>query len=120
MPWAYMPGPPGTTTRCISTLTVPVNCSDLNGTSKTSTTEFQPGFQPAMQNDTIPQTTQILWTPGTEQLQSSRLVQYQRWLSEEKGIVARDYAELWRWSVDDLEGFWQSIWDFFEIHADGV
>ncbi|WP_341317088.1 acetoacetate--CoA ligase [Paraburkholderia sp. IMGN_8] len=73
-----------------------------------------------MQNDTIPQTTQILWTPGTEQLQSSRLVQYQRWLSEEKGIVARDYAELWRWSVDDLEGFWQSIWDFFDIRADGV
>ena len=27
----------------------------------------------------------------------------------------RDYDELWRWSVDDLEGFWASIWDFFGV-----
>ena len=25
----------------------------------------------------------------------------------------------WRWSVDDLEDFWASIWDFFEVRADG-
>jgi acetoacetyl-CoA synthetase len=26
-----------------------------------------------------------------------------------------DYHELWRWSVDDLEGFWGALWDWFEI-----
>jgi acetoacetyl-CoA synthetase len=26
-----------------------------------------------------------------------------------------DYHELWRWSVEDLEGFWGSLWDWFEI-----
>src|SRR5215211_7125921 len=26
-----------------------------------------------------------------------------------------DYHELWRWSVDDLEGFWGSLWDWFEV-----
>jgi acetoacetyl-CoA synthetase len=26
-----------------------------------------------------------------------------------------DYDELWRWSVDDLEGFWGALWDWFEI-----
>ncbi len=26
-----------------------------------------------------------------------------------------DYAALWQWSVDDLEGFWASIWDFFGV-----
>ena len=25
-----------------------------------------------------------------------------------------DYAALWRWSVDDLEGFWAAIWERFE------
>jgi acetoacetyl-CoA synthetase len=25
------------------------------------------------------------------------------------------YDELWRWSVDDLEGFWGSIWSYFDI-----
>jgi acetoacetyl-CoA synthetase len=28
-----------------------------------------------------------------------------------------DYDELFRWSVDDLEGFWQAIWDFFGLQA---
>jgi acetoacetyl-CoA synthetase len=28
-----------------------------------------------------------------------------------------DYDELWRWSVDDLEGFWAALWDWFEIGA---
>jgi acetoacetyl-CoA synthetase len=27
------------------------------------------------------------------------------------------YRELWQWSVDDLEGFWGSIWEFFGIRA---
>jgi acetoacetyl-CoA synthetase len=26
-----------------------------------------------------------------------------------------DYHELWRWSVEDLEGFWGSLWDWFEV-----
>src|SRR5690606_40409479 len=28
-----------------------------------------------------------------------------------------DYHELWQWSVDDLDGFWASIWDYFEVIA---
>ena len=28
-----------------------------------------------------------------------------------------DYEELWRWSVDDLEGFWGALWDWFEIDS---
>ena len=27
------------------------------------------------------------------------------------------YDDLWRWSVQDLEGFWGSIWDFFELRT---
>ena len=72
-----------------------------------------------MHSDTPPRSAEVLWTPGPEQLQSSRLVQYQRWLAQEKGVVTRDYAELWRWSVEDIERFWQSIWSFFDVQADG-
>ena len=25
------------------------------------------------------------------------------------------YDQLWRWSVDDLGGFWASVWDYFEL-----
>lgn len=68
---------------------------------------------------TSPTTTAILWTPGPEQLQSSRLVQYQNWLAREKGVVTHEYTNLWRWSVEHLDVFWQSIWSFFDIQADG-
>jgi acetoacetyl-CoA synthetase len=28
-----------------------------------------------------------------------------------------DYHELWRWSVEDLDGFWGALWDWFGIDA---
>jgi acetoacetyl-CoA synthetase len=28
-----------------------------------------------------------------------------------------DYQELWEWSVDDIEFFWETIWDFFDVKA---
>ena len=44
---------------------------------------------------------------------------YMRWLAETRGVEARDYDELWRWSVEDLDDFWASIWDYFGVEADG-
>ena len=38
-----------------------------------------------------------------------------RWLAAERGRRFGTYDELWQWSVTDLEGFWASIWDFFQI-----
>jgi acetoacetyl-CoA synthetase len=60
-----------------------------------------------------------LWTPPPELVEASRLVEYMRWLAAERGLSFGRYEELWKWSVDDLEGFWGSIWDFFEVSADG-
>jgi acetoacetyl-CoA synthetase len=28
-----------------------------------------------------------------------------------------DYNELWRWSVEDLEGFWGSLWEWFGVEG---
>jgi acetoacetyl-CoA synthetase len=46
-----------------------------------------------------------------------RLLHYQRWLQAQRGLVFADYDALWRWSVDDLPGFWQSIWDHFAVES---
>jgi acetoacetyl-CoA synthetase len=32
--------------------------------------------------------------------------------------LSAEYHELWRWSVEDLEGFWAAVWDFFEVEAE--
>ena len=29
-----------------------------------------------------------------------------------------DYGSLWRWSVDHLDDFWASVWEYFEVVAD--
>src|SRR6476646_4206418 len=42
-----------------------------------------------------------------------------RWLAAERELAFSSYDELWRWSVEDLEGFWSSIWDYFGVLADG-
>jgi acetoacetyl-CoA synthetase len=60
-----------------------------------------------------------LWEPPAALVERSRLREYMRWLEAERGLRFDDYDQLWRWSVDDLEAFWTSIWDFFDVQADG-
>ncbi len=61
-----------------------------------------------------------LWRPPSETYAASTLSRYQDWLSTRGlGPSSRDYASLWAWSVDELDSFWRSIWDFFEMQADG-
>jgi acetoacetyl-CoA synthetase len=42
---------------------------------------------------------------------------YQNWLQATRGLSFDNYEALWRWSVSDLDAFWQSIWDYFEVQS---
>ncbi|MBX3585320.1 MAG: acetoacetate--CoA ligase [Ramlibacter sp.] len=42
---------------------------------------------------------------------------YKAWLRETRGLSFDSYDALWRWSVTDLDAFWQSIWDYFELNS---
>jgi acetoacetyl-CoA synthetase len=44
------------------------------------------------------------------------LTRYARRLAEH-GIETDGYHDLWRWSVEHLEEFWESIWDHFDVRA---
>ncbi|TCJ19725.1 acetoacetate--CoA ligase [Rubrobacter taiwanensis] len=54
----------------------------------------------------------LLWEPSREQVERSEIARYMRWLREERGVEARSYEELWRWSVGEVEDFWASVWDY--------
>jgi acetoacetyl-CoA synthetase len=58
---------------------------------------------------------EVLWTPSAERIERARIMGYQQWLSRERGLRFDDYQQLWQWSVDDLEGFWSSIVEFFDV-----
>jgi acetoacetyl-CoA synthetase len=57
----------------------------------------------------------VLWSPPADLRETTEIGRYLNWLRDERGRDFADYDELWRWSVSDLDGFWSSIWDFFEI-----
>ncbi|MET3465858.1 acetoacetate--CoA ligase [Variovorax atrisoli] len=42
---------------------------------------------------------------------------YQDWLRETRGLAFDSYDALWRWSVTELDAFWQSIWDYARIES---
>jgi len=60
-----------------------------------------------------------LWEPPAALVERARMAEYMRWLARERDLDLDGYHELWRWSVEDLDGFWSSIWDFFDVQADG-
>ena len=53
----------------------------------------------------------ILWEPSAEVIERANLTAYMRWLDRGFG----SYAELWEWSVTDIEGFWASIWERYGV-----
>jgi len=59
----------------------------------------------------------IVWTPSRERVASATITRYREWLNETRDLRLEDYADLWQWSVDELEGFWASIWEYFEVEA---
>jgi len=61
----------------------------------------------------------LLWEPSAAFQAGTNLTDYLGWLERERGLRFSDYAALWRWSVDDLEVFWSSIVDYYEIPIRG-
>ncbi|MFK3981015.1 acetoacetate--CoA ligase [Micromonospora sp. NPDC050397] len=59
----------------------------------------------------------VLWAPPADVRETTRIGDYLRWLRERRGLDFADYPALWEWSVTDLDGFWRSIWDYFEVVA---
>jgi acetoacetyl-CoA synthetase len=60
---------------------------------------------------------QPLWEPSPEQREHVEMARFMDWAGERRGRPFADYEELWRWSVDELEDFWASIWEFCGARA---
>jgi acetoacetyl-CoA synthetase len=39
------------------------------------------------------------------------------WLKKNKNLQFDDYQSLWKWSVNELEAFWESQWEYFDIQS---
>ncbi len=57
----------------------------------------------------------VLWEPEPGQLSRARIIAFRSWLGETRGLDLPDYDALWRWSVDDLAGFWGAFVQFANV-----
>ena len=59
----------------------------------------------------------VLWRPSPERIERATLTGYTRWIERTHGLDLPDYESLWEWSTRDLEAFWASIWERFDVVA---
>lgn len=57
----------------------------------------------------------VLWTPPADIRERSQVGAFLGWLEAERGRSFDGYADLWRWSVDDLPGFWGAVWEHVDL-----
>lgn len=60
----------------------------------------------------------LMWTPSANFAERSQLAAFITWLRRERGLAFDDYDSLWRWSVTDIEAFWDAIRVYFDVHFD--
>jgi len=59
----------------------------------------------------------LLWEPSEESRRRAGITRYLSWLRQNMALEFEEYASLWEWSVSDLDGFWGSLWEYFDIKA---
>jgi acetoacetyl-CoA synthetase len=64
-------------------------------------------------------TRQVTWQPTSEQRQQTRIWDFLSWVEATRSVHLADYRELWRWSVDDLSGFWDAVREYFDVVGEG-
>lgn len=57
----------------------------------------------------------VLWTPPRDFVDQSNLVAFMEFVNAKYGYDFHDHQSLWAWSVEDVEEFWASMVEFFEI-----
>jgi len=57
------------------------------------------------------------WIPDEATLADANLTRFMAWLAETDRGEYGDYHELWAKSVDDIEWFWDAVWNFFDVQT---
>ena len=57
----------------------------------------------------------VLWSPSQARAEASTMAQFERFLAHKYGLSFVDYRDMWRWSISDLEVFWKSVSEYFDM-----
>ncbi|MGQ0843196.1 MAG: acetoacetate--CoA ligase [Sporichthyaceae bacterium] len=56
-----------------------------------------------------------IWSPSPERAKGSALRAYLDWLEKREGRTFHDHDTFWAWSIENVDAFWVSIVDYFEV-----
>ncbi|HXA55535.1 MAG TPA: acetoacetate--CoA ligase [Solirubrobacteraceae bacterium] len=56
-----------------------------------------------------------LWEPTARERERAHLTDFMRWAGAREGRTFGDYEQLRRWSVEEIERFWEAVWDYFGV-----
>ena len=57
-----------------------------------------------------------LWKINKEKLNRTNLAKYSDFIKKNHSVnFSNDFDKIWKWSVDNPEIFWKSIWDFTKV-----
>jgi acetoacetyl-CoA synthetase len=60
-----------------------------------------------------------IWTPSSAFIEEANITKFISWLGETKSLHFSNYEELWQWSCDNIESFWEIIVEYFDIDLKG-
>lgn len=58
-----------------------------------------------------------LWEAAEQFKEQSHLYHYNNWLKDTYDLNFKSYDALWKWSVNNIEDFWESLWLYFKISS---
>jgi len=58
-----------------------------------------------------------LWTPSDERKQQANITRFIREVNARYKLNISSYADLYKWSVENIPDFWAAVWDFAEIKS---
>ncbi len=63
--------------------------------------------------------TELLWQPSSERIEAANLTAFMGQIEQDWGATCHDYAALYGFSIDEMEKFWRSVWDFCGVIGEG-
>ncbi|MEP6896362.1 MAG: AMP-binding protein, partial [Chloroflexota bacterium] len=58
-----------------------------------------------------------LWTPSDERKQQANITRFMQAVNAQHNLHLDSYADIYRWSVENIPDFWSAMWDFGGIIA---
>ncbi|MFW2366134.1 MAG: acetoacetate--CoA ligase [Desulforhopalus sp.] len=60
---------------------------------------------------------ECLWTPSQERIRQTNMYRFMQVVNDKYGQQCNEYDGLYQWSIDNIEGFWATLWEFTDIKA---